>query len=284
VKPKLGLSPNNYARVVYECLVGGLDVTMDDENMSSQPFNRWRDRFSFVLEAVHNAEADTNEAKGHWLNVTAGSTEAMLERVEFAAQLGSRYVMSDFLTLGFAAHQSLVKRATELGLMVHAHRAMHAVIDRQVDHGISFVVLAKWLRLAGADHLHTGTVVGKLAGTRAATVAIANMLREDVTPANPDVGIFFEQEWAGLKTVFPVASGGIHVHHIPALYEIYGNDVFWMFGGGTHGHPGGSRAGARANRAAVEAVAAGRSLEQAARDCRELREAMDLWATVTFDE
>jgi ribulose-bisphosphate carboxylase large chain len=284
VLPKIGLTPRDYGRVVYECLAGGLDTTKDDATMHSQPFNRWRDRFSFVMESVHKAEAETGEAKGHWLNVSAASTEQILERVEFADHLGSRYVMSDYLTVGFAAHQSLVKRAAELGLVLHVNRAMHAVMDRQERHGISFLALAKWLRLAGGDHIHTGTVVGKLEGDRRATVAIANMLREDVTPANPAAGIHFEQEWASLKTVFPVASGGIHVHHIPELYEIYGNDAFWLFGGGTHGHPGGSRAGARANRVATEAVAAGRTLDQAARESRELREAMDLWANVTFDE
>ena len=45
VKPKLGLSARNYGRVVYEALRGGLDFTKDDENINSQPFMRWRDRF-----------------------------------------------------------------------------------------------------------------------------------------------------------------------------------------------------------------------------------------------
>ena len=44
-KPKLGLSARNYGRVVYEGLSGGLDFTKDDENINSQPFMRWRDRF-----------------------------------------------------------------------------------------------------------------------------------------------------------------------------------------------------------------------------------------------
>ena len=63
-----------------------------------------------------------------------------------------------------------------------------------------------------------------------------------------------------------MASGGIHVLNIPDLYAIYGNDAFWLFGGGTHGHPKGSRAGARANRVATEAVASGKTLEEAAAD------------------
>ncbi|CAN1361187.1 Ribulose bisphosphate carboxylase large chain, partial [Linum perenne] len=45
IKPKLGLSAKNYGRAVYECLRGGLDFTKDDENVNSQPFMRWRDRF-----------------------------------------------------------------------------------------------------------------------------------------------------------------------------------------------------------------------------------------------
>jgi len=46
VKPKLGLSGKNYGRVVFEGLKGGLDFLKDDENINSQPFMRWRERFS----------------------------------------------------------------------------------------------------------------------------------------------------------------------------------------------------------------------------------------------
>ena len=53
VKPKLGLSARNYGRVVYEALRGGLDFTKDDENINSQPFMRWRDRYLFCMEAVN---------------------------------------------------------------------------------------------------------------------------------------------------------------------------------------------------------------------------------------
>ena len=71
-KPKLGLSGKNYGRVVYEALKGGLDSVKDDENINSQPFMHWRDRFLFVMEAVNKACAETGEVKGHYLNVTAG--------------------------------------------------------------------------------------------------------------------------------------------------------------------------------------------------------------------
>jgi ribulose-bisphosphate carboxylase large chain len=160
---------------------------------------------------------------------------------------------------------------------------MHAVFTRQKNHGLHMRVVAKWLRLTGGDHLHTGTVVGKLEGSRNETLGIIDLLRERVTPANAERGLYFEQDFAGLKTVWPVASGGIHVLNIPDLHKMYGNDAFWLFGGGTHGHPKGSRAGARANRVATEAIAAGKTLDAAARTCPELREAMELWGSVKFD-
>ena len=100
IKPKLGLSAKNYGRAVYECLRGGLDFTKDDENINSQPFMRWNHRFEFVMEALHKAEAETGERKGHYLNVTAATCEDMLERAEFAKSLGAPIIMHDYLTGG----------------------------------------------------------------------------------------------------------------------------------------------------------------------------------------
>ena len=104
IKPKLGLSAKNYGRAVYECLRGGLDFTKDDENVNSQPFMRWRDRFGFVAEAIRKAEAETGERKGHYLNVTAPTPEEMYKRAEFAKELGMPIIMHDFLTGGFCAN------------------------------------------------------------------------------------------------------------------------------------------------------------------------------------
>ncbi|MGH8903379.1 MAG: RuBisCO large subunit C-terminal-like domain-containing protein, partial [Egibacteraceae bacterium] len=93
VKPKLGLSARNYGRVVFEALRGGLDFTKDDENINSQPFMRWRDRYLFCMEAVNRAIAETGEVKGHYLNVTAATMEDMYERAEFAKELGTVIIM-----------------------------------------------------------------------------------------------------------------------------------------------------------------------------------------------
>ncbi|MCB0186619.1 MAG: hypothetical protein KDE31_20265 [Caldilineaceae bacterium] len=56
-----------------------------------------------------------------------------------------------------------------------------------------------------------------------------------------------------------------------------------MFGGGTHGHPKGSRAGATANRVAAEAIASGSTLAEAAKNSPELRDALSLWEDIKFE-
>src|SRR5206468_11946225 len=168
VKPKLGLSAKNYSRVVYEALRGGLDFTKDDENINSQPFMRWRDRFSFAIEAVERASAVSGEIKGHYMNVTAGTMEDMYERAEFAKQLGSIIIMID-LTVGYTAMQSMAKWARANGMILHLHRAGHGTYTRQKTHGASFRVIAKWCRLIGVDHIHAGTAVGQPEGNPSMT-------------------------------------------------------------------------------------------------------------------
>ena len=293
-KPKLGLSAKNYSRVVYEALRGGLDFTKDDENINSQPFMRWRDRFLYAIEAVNRASARTGEIKGHYMNVTAATMEDMYERADFAKQIGSVIVMID-LTVGFTAMQSMAKWARRNGLILHLHRAGHGTYTRQKTHGVSFRVLAKWCRLIGVDHIHAGTVVGKLEGDPRMIRGYYNVCRERWNDADPETGLYFDQDWASLPGMMPVASGGIHAGQMHQLLHYLGEDVVMQFGGGTIGHPMGIAAGASANRVAVEAMIQARNegrdfyaegpdiLAKAARGCPELDAALEVWKDITFN-
>ena len=95
--------------------------------------------------------------------------------------------------------------------------------------------------------------------------------------------------------VFAVASGGIHVWHMPALVTIFGDDSVLQFGGGTLGHPWGNAAGAAANRVALEACVQARNegrpiekegreiLTAAAQNSPELKIAMETWKEIKFE-
>jgi ribulose-bisphosphate carboxylase large chain len=293
-KPKLGLSARNYGRVVYEALRGGLDFTKDDENINSQPFMRWRDRYLFCMEAVHRAQAETGEIKGHYLNVTAATMEDMYERANFAKEIGSIIVMID-LTVGYTAIQSMAKWARANSVILHLHRAGHGTYTRQKNHGVSFRVIAKWMRLAGVDHIHAGTVVGKLEGDPAMVSGYYSTLRDNHTEADPARGLYFSQDWASLPGVMPVASGGIHAGQMHQLLHHLGEDVVLQFGGGTIGHPMGISAGATANRVALEAMIKARNegrdymkegddiLKAAAKRSHELDVALATWGDISFN-
>jgi ribulose-bisphosphate carboxylase large chain len=79
------------------------------------------------------------------------------------------------------------------------------------------------------------------------------------------------------------------------LIHYLGEDVILQFGGGTIGHPDGIQAGATANRVALEAMILARNegrdylregthiLEQAARWCRPLKAALEVWKDVSFN-
>ena len=295
IKPKLGLSAKNYGRAVYECLRGGLDFTKDDENVNSQPFMRWRDRFLFVSEAIYKAQAETGEVKGHYLNATAGTCEDMMFRAQVAKELGVPIIMHDYITGGFTANTSLANYCRDHGLLLHIHRAMHVVVDRQKIHGIHFRVLAKCLRMSGGDHLHSGTVVGKLEGDRAITLGFVDLMRDETVQQDRSRGVYFTQEWVSLPAVMPVASGGIHIWHMPALVEIFGDDACLQFGGGTLGHPWGNAPGAVANRVALEACVLARNsgvdlarrgaeiIREAAQFSPELSAAADVWQEIEFN-
>ncbi|TXG72683.1 hypothetical protein EZV62_001262 [Acer yangbiense] len=116
--------------------------------------------------------------------------------------------MLDYLTGEFTANTSLSHYCRDNGLLLHIHHAMHAVIDRQKNHGIHFCVLAKALRMLGGDHIHLGTVVGKLEGERDITLGFVDLLRDDFIEKDQSRGIYFTQDWVFLPGALPVASGG----------------------------------------------------------------------------
>ena len=77
--------------------------------------------------------------------------------------------------------------------------------------------------MAGVDHIHAGTVVGKLEGDPHDRARLSTTrCRENHTTQNLQHGVFFDQHWAALRKVMPVASGGIHAGQMHQLLDLSG--------------------------------------------------------------
>ncbi len=259
IKPKLGLETKDHAKVAYDAWLGGCDIVKDDENLSSQSFNPFEERLVATLESRDKAQDETNERKVYMVNITA-ETNLMLKRAQSVVDQGGEYVMVDILTCGWSALQTL--RDQDFKLVIHAHRAGHAAFTKSQVHGIAMKPIATVARIIGVDQLHVGTVVGKMSETKAEVL-------ENIDACKSKMG--------GLKPVLPVASGGLHPRLVPALMETFGNDFVIQAGGGIHGHPDGTVAGAKAMRQAVDATLYGKTLEEYAKSHLELKLALSTW-------
>ena len=274
VKPKVGLNEVEHAKVCGEAWSGGLDVVKDDENLTSMSFNKFEKRIEETLKVRDKIEQETGEKKIYMPNITA-KLSVMKDRADFVIDHGGEYVMVDIVTVGFSALQEIRDYLEDKNTVIHAHRAMHAAFTRDKTHGMTMLALAKIMRLIGMDQLHTGTVVGKMEGDKKEVVEMNKVITESKITGN---GIStLDQDWGNIKSVLPVASGGLSPLHAPDLIEILGKNLVYQFGGGCHGHPDGTKAGATAIRQAIDAVLEGSSLFDYAKTKPELKKALEKW-------
>lgn len=269
MKPKVGMNPKEYGRLAYQTWKGGVDVIKDDENLTSLPFNKFEDRVNEVLKAKKRVEKETGEKKVYVFNITA-PVDIALKRAKYVKSKGGNCIMVDIVTMGWSAIQYIRKQ--NLGLLIHGHRAGHSTFTKDVHHGISMLVVAKLSRLAGIDQLHTGTVVGKMEGSPEEVSTIDHFLHEDDGAVDN-----LREDWSKIKPTMPIASGGLHPALTWPLVEMLGTDLIINFGGGIHGHPNGSYAGAKAARAAVDAASKGISMKDAMKQSPELKVAVEYW-------
>lgn len=274
VKPKVGLNEVEHAKICGEAWIGGLDLVKDDENLTSMSFNKFEKRIKETFKLRDKAENQTGERKFYMPNITA-PLNIMKKRADFVIEDGGEYVMVDILTIGFSALQEIRDYLDDKNIVIHAHRAMHAALTRNKKHGITMLALSKIMRLIGMDQLHTGTIIGKMEGGKKEVLECNEILTAQKITDNNITMLY--QDWGNINSTLPVASGGLSPLHIPELIELLGKNMVFQFGGGCHGHPGGTLAGAKAIRQAIEAVQSGSTLSDYALKNNELLKAIEKW-------
>ena len=260
IKPKVGLNPKDTAQVAYEAALGGLDLIKDDETLTNQTFCPLFERLEAVMDALDRAKDETGKQVLYAVNVTTGG-DRIVELAHKAVSAGANMLMVDVLTAGFSAIQALAED-TAINVPIHVHRTMHGALTRNPHHGIAMRPIAKLVRSAGGDQLHTGSVSGKM-GSKAGEVIADNI---EIT-----------KPLSYLKPVFPVSSGGLHPGKVAAEISKLGTDIILQAGGGIHGHPEGTTAGTRAMLQAAEAAVLGIPAREYSLSHPELAAALAKW-------
>ena len=260
IKPKVGLNPKDTAQVAYEAALGGLDLIKDDETLTNQTFCPLFERLEAVMDALDRAKDETGKQVLYAVNVTTGG-DRIVELAHKAVSAGANMLMVDVLTAGFSAIQALAEDPA-INVPIHVHRTMHGALTRNPHHGIAMRPIAKLVRSAGGDQLHTGSVSGKM-GSKAGEVIADNI---EIT-----------KPLSYLKPVFPVSSGGLHPGKVAAEISKLGTDIILQAGGGIHGHPDGTTAGTRAMLQAAEAAVLGIPAREYSLSHPELAAALAKW-------
>ena len=260
IKPKVGLNPKDTAQVAYEAALGGLDLIKDDETLTNQTFCPLFERLEAVMDALDRAKDETGKQVLYAVNVTTGG-DRIVELAHKAVSAGANMLMVDVLTAGFSAIQALAEDPA-INVPIHVHRTMHGALTRNPHHGIAMRPIAKLVRSAGGDQLHTGSVSGKM-GSKAGEVLADNI---EIT-----------KPLSYLKPIFPVSSGGLHPGKVAAEISKLGTDIILQAGGGIHGHPEGTTAGTRAMLQAAEAAVLGIPAREYSLSHPELAAALAKW-------
>lgn len=260
IKPKVGLNPKDTAKVAYDAALGGLDLIKDDETLTNQSFCPLFERLNAVMDSLDKVKHDTGKKVLYAVNVTCGG-DKIVELAEKAVREGANMIMVDVLTAGFSAVQALAADQ-KITVPIHVHRTMHGALTRNQNHGIAMRPIAKLVRCAGGDQLHTGSISGKMGGRADEIIGDNHAITEE----------FFD-----LKPVFPVSSGGLHPGKVAAEIAGLGREVVLQAGGGIHGHPNGTTAGVIAMRQAMYAALENIPAAEYAKTHEELRLALEKW-------
>jgi ribulose-bisphosphate carboxylase large chain len=264
IKPSVGLTPHETAELVERLVEGGIDFIKDDELMADPPHCPFEERVKAVMTVIRRHAERTGRKTMFAFNIT-GEMDEMLARHDVVVREGGTCVMVSLNWVGTPGLASLRKHAA---LPIHGHRNGWGFLSRCPALGFEFKAWHKVYRLAGADHIHVNGLRNKFSESDESVIASA---RSCLAP-------MFGDGYPPLE-VMPVFSSGQTVRQATDTFAAIGTtDLIHAAGGGIMAHPGGVAAGVTALRQAWEAAVAGVPVEEFARSCPELRQALNKFA------
>lgn len=229
VKPALGLSPAEVGDVARAAVAGGARFLKDDEILGDVPSCPLAERVRAVAKALVPGVV-------YCPNVT-GPPLGLLDRARMAVDLGATGLLVDPFAQGLGLLVAL--READLGVPLFAHRAGSGPWARNAAVGPTGAVLARLMRLCGADYL----IAGGFGGT----------LFESADEVRANLRAIREPCRAGAQPAVAVLGGGMGPGDVRGQVEAAGGGgLLVLLGSRAYGWPGGLEA---ATRAAVASLA-----------------------------
>ena len=221
VKPPLGLSPPEVADVVRAAVAGGAGFVKDDETLGDPPWCPLTDRVRAVVKALEPGVV-------YCPNVT-GPPSSLVDRARMAVDQGATGVLVNPFGQGVGGLVQL--REAGLGVPLFAHRAGSGPWARNASFGPTGAVLARLLRLCGADYVVAGGFGGTLFETDAEVRANLAAIRDPLPGVRPAVAAL---------------GGGLGPGDVAGQVALAGGDgLLVLLGSRAYAHPGGLEAAVR---------------------------------------
>ena len=257
VKPSIGLSTQELAKLVRALALAGLDLIKDDELNADPPYAPLAERVPAVMAEIQRVADQTGKKTMYAFNIS-GDIDHMLRGYDLVKKHGGTCVMVNVNNVGFAALTYLRQHCE---LPIHGHRNNFGAMARHPLLGIGFTAYQKLCRAAGVDHLHVGGFNSKFYENNE---EVARSIIDCLTPLFGDYRVMpaiSSAQWAGSAVEIYAATKTI--------------DVIHLAGGGILAHPGGTAAGVRSMQQGWEAALAGTPLNEYAATHAELRGAIE---------
>jgi ribulose 1,5-bisphosphate carboxylase large subunit-like protein len=225
IKPKTGITPEILLKMVQELVEGGVNFIKEDEILSNPDFCPISVRVPLIMDYIRSS--GRNVVYAVCINA---DYPYVIDRVKEVYRLGGNGVHINFWN-GLGVYKAV--RELDLPIFVHFQKSGDKILtDIHHRFSIDFRVICMLAGMMGVDFIHAGMWGGYSSTDDSELQGILDTLHE--------------------YGVMPALSCGMHPGIVQAIRKRFGCEFMANTGGAIHGHPGGSKAGAVAMRAAID--------------------------------
>lgn len=226
VKPKIGVDSNTLLEMVKELVEGGVNFIKEDEIMSEFELCPIEERVPIIM----NYLKDKNVIYAVSIHC---DPDKILERVKQIYSLGGNAVHVNFWC-GLGVYRSI--RDLDLPIFLHFQKSGDKILTNK-SHAfhIDWRVMCKLAGLSGVDFIHAGMIGGYYKWEEQEVIDSCKILTD--------------------LNVMPAISCGFNAGLTDMVNNKLGINYMANVGGGIHGHPNGTLAGAKSMRQSIDKIA-----------------------------